>query len=138
MKQKNKTLYLASALAFLLIFSLVLFALKKLQARDRVPKLPVEPDEPTPTTASQVCEIENCHGLDIECGSNPPDFCTMEYQLGDFCRQFAKCEIVDGKCQFVSSPDFEQCKTCVEQCDDLECESQCREMFENLSTPEKP
>ncbi|MAG91199.1 hypothetical protein CMO83_03880 [Candidatus Woesearchaeota archaeon] len=80
------------------------------------------------------CGIENCHGLDIKCGSNVPDFCTEIYKLGDKCRQFANCETIDGSCQFVSNEQFEECKSCVDNCvaqyeDDankaFECESNC-------------
>jgi len=31
----------------------------------------------------QKCGIENCHGLDITCGSDVPDACTEIYMIGD-------------------------------------------------------
>ncbi len=37
------------------------------------------------------CGIENCHGLEIKCGSNVPNFCTEVYEIGDKCRKYAKC-----------------------------------------------
>lgn len=83
---------------------------------------------------SKRCGMENCHGLDITCGPNIPKFCTEEYMLGDNCRQYAKCEIINGKCQLVKSEKFELCKSCVETCaedfrDDVmeifKCESGC-------------
>lgn len=80
------------------------------------------------------CKLENCHGLDIKCGSNPPDYCTTMYGIGDKCLQYAKCGIQNGTCQQIIDPQFTQCKSCVEDCiennkDDpmksLECESKC-------------
>jgi len=80
------------------------------------------------------CGIESCHGLEIQCGPNVPDVCTMMYELGDNCRKFAKCEVVERECQLTESPDFDQCKACVTQCieefeDDsvkaFECEAGC-------------
>ena len=47
----------------------------------------------------QKCGIEQCHGLELTCGSNVPDACTEIYQLGDFCRSyFPGCEIVNEVC----------------------------------------
>ena len=79
------------------------------------------------------CGIANCHGLDIECGK-PVEMCPGMYQIGDGCRQFAKCEIVNGQCQQVDSLEFNVCKSCVQKCekdfaDNPEkafiCESKC-------------
>jgi hypothetical protein len=87
-----------------------------------------------PFTPSGECGIENCHGLDISCGPNIPDVCTMIYEQGDNCRQFADCQIIDGQCSLKESLRFENCKSCVEKCekdfkDDqvkfFECESRC-------------
>jgi hypothetical protein len=81
-----------------------------------------------------VCGIENCHGLDIECGPNIPDACTEIYMLGDKCRQYASCEIIEGKCQLIRNSEFETCKSCIENCLErfpnggnpaFECESNC-------------
>jgi len=62
------------------------------------------------------CGIQNCHGLDITCGQNVPEVCDMSYQLGDKCRQLASCQIIKGSCQLVKSPEFDTCKSCVENC----------------------
>ena len=67
-------------------------------------------------TQEEKCGIENCHGLDITCGPNIPDACTEIYMIGDGCRQYAKCEIINGKCQLVQNKKFEDCKSCVEKC----------------------
>ena len=80
------------------------------------------------------CGIENCHGMDIVCGYNPVQMCTMEYRIGDKCRQYARCEEINGSCQKVENPLFDECKSCVENCiadnkDDgikqFECEASC-------------
>jgi hypothetical protein len=95
------------------------------------PGVTVLPEEPEPVT--EKCGIEICHGLDISCGPNVPELCTEQYQLGDFCRQFAICEIINGTCQMVPNNKFKQCRSCVEKCEDLggepafECEAECRE-----------
>ena len=82
------------------------------------------------------CGIENCHGLDIVCGPNPAEVCTMEYRFGDKCRQFAKCGVVEGTCQLIDNPQFTTCKACVEKCEGdykndtdrlFTCESKCGE-----------
>ena len=86
--------------------------------------------------ANAKCGIENCHGLDITCGKNAPEICTAMYRLGDFCRQYAKCEIINGQCQLAGNKEFNKCKECVEKCekfeaqDSFECESECRKLFE--------
>ncbi len=86
-------------------------------------------------TGSLSCALENCHGLDIKCGSNPPNACTAMYGIGDKCLQYAKCGVINGKCQQVQNPQFTQCKSCVQKCIDankndnmklFECESNCK------------
>lgn len=75
---------------------------------------------------SKKCYLENCHGLEIKCGFKKPEYCTMEYALGDGCRRYASCEVIKGKCQPVYKPEFERCKDCV-----LGCQKR------NLNNPEK-
>lgn len=81
-----------------------------------------------------ICEIENCHGLTIECGKNKAEACTLMYQIGDRCRNFASCQIVNQTCKHVKTPQFMRCEACVLECiskfssqPDLlyQCESQC-------------
>ncbi len=80
------------------------------------------------------CEVENCHGLDISCGSNRADVCDEMYVLGDKCRQYATCGVENGTCKQVENPDFTFCKSCVETCNSkysdnteklFECEGSC-------------
>lgn len=81
-----------------------------------------------------ICERENCHGLDIKCGSNPPEVCTAMYALGDRCLNYAVCELVGDKCQVKANEQFTKCKTCVDSCAKdyssdvvkmFECEGKC-------------
>jgi len=87
------------------------------------------------TASPGACSLENCHGLDIKCGPNPPDVCTEIYGVGDNCLHYAKCGIQDGKCQQIENPQFTLCKSCAQKCIDanmddnvklFECESNCR------------
>ena len=89
---------------------------------------------PSLEPVNDTCGITNCHGLEITCGSDIAQMCTAMYALGDRCREYAVCGIVDGQCEFISDPEFTACKTCVEDCftkfsnDQIEifnCESQC-------------
>jgi hypothetical protein len=84
--------------------------------------------------ASKPCVVENCHGLEIECGTREPDACTEIYEIGDVCRQYASCERVANSCRPVEDSDFDTCKSCVEGCiadfggnesEVLLCESGC-------------
>ena len=85
-------------------------------------------------SGSSTCALENCHGLDIKCGPNPPDACTEVYMVGDKCLKYAKCGVQNGKCQQIQNSQFTQCKSCVQTCIDInkndniklfECESKC-------------
>jgi hypothetical protein len=89
---------------------------------------------PSQDLQASVCGIESCHGLDISCGANVPDVCTQVYMPGDACRKYVECTIIDGVCTRPESPQFDACKSCVEECernfqDDpsefFECESSC-------------
>jgi len=86
------------------------------------------------TCSPGACAMENCHGLDIKCGSNPPDVCTEIYMLGDKCLQYAKCGVKNGQCQQIENSQFLRCKSCVQKCTDtykdnniklFECENKC-------------
>ncbi len=86
--------------------------------------------------ATGKCGIENCHGLDIACGPNIPETCDMMYAAGDNCRQYASCQTMNGQCQLVKTQKFDDCKSCVEKCEQnfkddqinfFQCESKCTE-----------
>jgi hypothetical protein len=68
----------------------------------------------TPDVSS--CGFTTCHGLDLACGMNAPQMCTMEYRIGDKCRQYARCDTTGGSCTLVTEPKFTACKACAEQC----------------------
>lgn len=77
------------------------------------------------------CGIANCHGP-VECGK-PVGMCTLEYRLGDFCREFATCEATARGCGVVASKKYTACIDCVSKCEKISdpqqafaCETQCR------------
>ena len=101
--------------------------------KNQVNDLPDIPQKNIPKV-SEKCGIENCHGLEITCGSNVPDACTEMYAIGDGCRQFASCKNVGGECSLEKAPKFDSCKACVQKCEKSfpsdpmkvsECESKC-------------
>jgi hypothetical protein len=61
------------------------------------------------------CGFTTCHGLDLACGANPPHVCTMEYALGDKCRQYAYCSGAGGSCRLVTTTAYDKCKACVQK-----------------------
>ena len=71
---------------------------------------------PAETTGPSICGFTTCHGLDLACGTNAPQMCTMEYRIGDRCRQYARCDTSGGSCTLVIEPKFTACKACVEKC----------------------
>jgi len=89
------------------------------------------------TALSGKCGIESCHGLDITCGPDIPEMCTELYKLGDFCREYADCAVINNACQLNASEKFYACKSCIENCEELydgpeafDCESSCRERMD--------
>ena len=89
------------------------------------------------------CGVENCHGTDMVCGSNVVEACTAMYKLGDFCREFARCMVIEGKCQLAKDPPFDACVKCVRACEEynygtpmeaFKCEDQCRQKI-RYNTP---
>ncbi|MCK4781756.1 hypothetical protein KAS79_02400 [Candidatus Parcubacteria bacterium] len=114
MTKSKKLFYGISATVLLIVLAVIIFSFR--------------------SSSLHKCGIENCHGLDITCGPNVPKQCTMMYMLGDRCRQYVSCEIIEGRCQLVKKVEFEECKFCVEKCledyknDVVEihrCESEC-------------
>lgn len=77
------------------------------------------------------CGFSTCHGLDLACSPDAPQMCTMEYHIGDKCRQYARCEAGSGGCRLVTEPEFAACRACVEQCQTeagpaaFSCEEKC-------------
>lgn len=68
------------------------------------------------TTSLAKCGLQECHGISVTCGSNVPEVCTADYELGDKCRAFASCQVISGNCQLVTTSKFDVCKSCVENC----------------------
>lgn len=82
----------------------------------------------------ELCGIENCHGMEILCGPNVAEQCTMMYAFGDRCRVYAQCQMVDGRCWRVESERYKVCIECVKACEEMykgdmpqafACESSC-------------
>ena len=71
---------------------------------------------PVETPGLSTCGFTTCHGLDLACGMDAPQICTMEYRIGDKCRQHASCDTSSGSCTLVTGPEFTACKSCVEKC----------------------
>ncbi len=95
------------------------------------PSIIVSNFQQQPETPSS-CGIENCHGLDISCGPHVATICTEQYVMGDVCRQYAECGMVDDTCTHIINQQFMECKSCVKICltlqpdQQLPCEQQCR------------
>ncbi|WP_321506418.1 hypothetical protein [uncultured Methanoregula sp.] len=106
--------------ASIAVIVLIMVSLAAAGGTTRSPGIPQT--TPVPTTLPVVhagessCGFTTCHGLDLACGTNAPQVCTMMYQLGDKCRQYARCESSGGSCRLVTDPQFDSCKACVEQC----------------------
>jgi hypothetical protein len=77
---------------------------------------PLPTPVPAETPAPSGCGFTTCHGLDLACGTDAPQVCTMEYRIGDKCRQYARCDTTGGGCTLVKEPKFTACRSCVEQC----------------------
>ena len=100
-------------LASLLLVGLSLFIWNNYQVQ-----IQERPDKPIklPPAISGACGIEQCHGLNITCGPNIAEMCTMEARIDDFCRQYVRCEKVGRECRLIKEPKFEECKSCIEKC----------------------
>jgi hypothetical protein len=88
----------------------------------------------TAVIAQAACGIQNCHGMEISCGPNVVEMCTMQYMLGDKCRSLASCQNINGSCTVVKQEGYSKCVSCVEECirtagsdpvKAFECESRC-------------
>jgi len=129
---KNKNLIYGIIIALVIVVSAIfIWNNYQIQIQER-PGKPIK----LPLQISGKCGIENCHGLDITCGPNVPEACDMMYMAGDNCRQFVTCQTIDDQCILKKFPKFDNCKACVEKCEQdypndqikfFECESMCVE-----------
>ncbi|MEK6628874.1 MAG: hypothetical protein AABY53_09630 [Bdellovibrionota bacterium] len=84
----------------------------------------------------QRCALESCHGLDLKCSFNAPEICSQMYAIGDFCRQYAQCEISGDSCSLTKNPVLDKCLSCMKNCPTKDpikhsvCEAKCREKLE--------
>jgi hypothetical protein len=112
---KHRDILILSVIALLAAGVLVAGCISASSGTKIVP--PVSPST-TATGSPGVtsCGFTTCHGLDLACGANAPEVCTMEYRLGDKCRQYARCDSSSGSCRLVTDEKFDTCKSCVELC----------------------
>ncbi len=132
MEKQRKTIFILAGLLGLVFLAGAIFILNNYRLEKKTVNVPVEIIE-----EEVACGVENCHGLEVLCGENPARICTMEYRVGDICRQFAGCEVVEGGCQQKKDQRFDLCADCVLQCENdfaeipdrvLECEALCAEL----------
>ena len=130
----NKKTAISSILVFFLTFLgiFLLSSCNNSNNEEDVKLTPITPSDENIQTDNNVCWIENCHGLDITCGSNVPEVCTAMYELWDNCRKYASCKQVDGECKLEESEDFKNCKACIKKCEEntnwediFECGNKC-------------
>ncbi|MBI2445672.1 hypothetical protein HYV43_04755 [Candidatus Micrarchaeota archaeon] len=126
-------------LAFVLLVAISLYGCTQPSATPT--STPAATAIPSPTVnASLQCGAEQCHGLDITCGSDVPQACTLEFRIpDDACLQYVRCQVIDGACQH-ANPQFTQCKQCVEQCkaenqDGQECIDRCTKPVKTCPSP---
>lgn len=134
----KKITYIIFVALFILITIFLIWSISKNQKRNdsyQIRKSLDQSIKPS-SSGSDECGIESCHGLDITCGPNIPKICTEIYMAGDSCRKYISCTTIKGQCQLKKSLEFDNCKTCVENCQQtfpkdpenfLECESNCSE-----------
>jgi hypothetical protein len=75
------------------------------------------------------CMVSNCHGAKITCGPESPRACSMDYMREDACRRLAHCGNVNGNCQVISTPAYEDCVACAEECHERKRSCNCLEEF---------
>ncbi len=127
--------------AVLIVVGLLLYGCTQAGEPSATPTItPTPTATTTPTNGIQNCGPQQCHGLDITCGPNGPQACTMEFRIpDDACLQYVRCQVIDGVCQH-ANPQFAQCKQCVEQCkaenqDGQECMDRCAQATPNPAKP---
>jgi hypothetical protein len=115
---KNKTI--VPLICFILLVAALVAAGCTLPSGGKVTPTPVPTALPTTipveTPDLSTCDFTTCHGLDLACGLDAPQVCTMEYRIGDKCRQLASCDTSGGSCTLVTGPKYIACKSCVEKC----------------------
>ncbi len=127
-------LVVISFICGLILAALIVAAGCTLNSGGNVTPAPVPTTPPAMTPGQSACGFTTCHGADLACGTNPPDICTMEYRIGDRCRQYAQCDTGNGSCTLVIGQKFASCKACADRCQiqagpdnlaALSCEEKC-------------
>ncbi|OGG32262.1 hypothetical protein A3I51_00960 [Candidatus Gottesmanbacteria bacterium RIFCSPLOWO2_02_FULL_38_8] len=112
---KNKKIVYGILALFVIVVVVFIWNNYQIEISERSIK-PIRP----PAIISGECGIEQCHGLDITCGPNIPEGCTTEARIDDVCRQHARCEKVGRECRLTKEPEFEDCRSCIEKCNQEE------------------
>lgn len=114
----TKTVVVIMLATLAAIFSLLGFVIfNSVQPPINLPPPPPTAIEiPPPLGEGMPCGEQTCHGADLNCGANVVEACTLEFQLMDQCRNYAYCEKVDGVCTTVKEPKFNECVSCLTQC----------------------
>ena len=115
---KNHTL--VSGISVMLLIAALCAAGCTLPSGGKDTPTPVPTVIPTPapveTPDMSTCGFTTCHGIDLACGMDAPQICTMEFQIGDNCRKYARCDTAGGSCTLAYEPKFIACKSCIEKC----------------------
>ncbi|NCU41441.1 MAG: hypothetical protein EOM19_01810 [Candidatus Moranbacteria bacterium] len=139
-KEKGLLLFIISTLFVFTIGVIVFFIVNS--SFLYAPSTPNTPYYPEPDLGGKPdsCQALSCHGTDMKCGvQKEPLQCTMMYQIGDNCRQHARCQTVGGECMLIKEDFFDTCVSCVEKCEEtfagsndpsevFSCESSCMGM----------
>lgn len=107
---KERNFILTVFLIFVFFWLLFFFGVLKLPFRASLPDKPFIP-------GPEKCGLQECHGADLTCGSEPVEMCTAIFEVGDTCRRFAGCEVVNGNCRLAANPKFSQCQSCIKNCE---------------------
>lgn len=140
MKKEKSLLLLAISVLFVFTVGVVTFFAMN-SSLFYTPNTPNAPYYPEPRFGGKQdsCQLLSCHGADVQCGvQEGPLQCDMMYQIGDGCRQHARCQMVEGDCTLIKEDFFDTCVSCVEKCEEIfagsddpseifSCESSCLE-----------
>jgi hypothetical protein len=87
----------------------------------------------------RICELNKCGGYNLSCVMiSQPMNCLAVHAPGNVCRKFVSCEIVDGVCQTIKKPEYDDCVDCFMKCEDYDkiswnnCTSNCDGIYRNL------
>ena len=110
MKKEKGLLVFVISILFVFVGGIIIFFVTNFPPPDDTPDFLGKPDS---------CQALSCHGMDLQCGvQEGPLQCDMMYQIGDGCRQHARCQTVGGACMLIKEDFFDTCVSCVEKCEE--------------------